>query len=337
MNAPVFHRVLGRLKSQSLTHSETTILAGVSGGADSMALLGLLLQSQRVLGFELEVAHFFHGEDESKPEQTDYRYRVRDLVQNFCHENGLRFLTNEQSDSRLQSEAEFRAARYGFFAACVENLGEDSSRKIVLALGHHQQDAIETQLIQLIRGAGAASFGGFSLEYNELGNESFSYPILRPLIMEDQNDLRAFLQAENIAYADDPSNRKDEYLRNWIRNEWLPLLEEKRSGSLKSLSRSFVNLAETLSDTSRQDPFRAIVPEKIHRSRFNELDSVGKSQLLFKYLRRSGVRGLQRSHIDEVIKRLDSEQNRLSFNVAGCQWETDKDWIKVSALDVPYN
>jgi len=312
------------------------VLAGVSGGADSMALLALLVQVQKVLGFRLQVVHYFHGDEAQNPEQSQFRTKARSLVYEFSQNKEVEFFTNQKRPEGLRTEAEFRSARYSFFASHAVKQVKALSVVPVLALGHHREDALETQLIHLIRGSGAASFRRFGLDHNPSGNEDFAHPILRPLIEESKRDLVSFLAAEKIPYLEDPSHQDVNPLRNWLRSEWLPALENKRPGSLKAMSRSLSLLAEALSDTSQQDLFSAIEPGRISRTKFRQLNPSSQSHLLFTYLRTCGVRGLQKSHIEEVRKRLDSEQKSLKFNVGGCSWQTDKDWIKVSGLLVPY-
>ncbi|MCB0781166.1 MAG: tRNA lysidine(34) synthetase TilS, partial [Flavobacteriales bacterium] len=123
-----------------------------------------------------------------------------------------------------------RELRYAWFRERMNALGVP-----VLATAHHRDDAIETLLLNMLRGAGRQGFMGLPPTRNG---------IVRPLIEVSRQDIEAFAREQGIAFRDDPSNRDPAYLRNRVRHELLPLLEALHPGARQSLGRATVMLRE---------------------------------------------------------------------------------------------
>jgi tRNA(Ile)-lysidine synthase len=185
----------------------------VSGGADSVALLRLLLELQRNLGVVLSVIHFNH----------QLRGKVSDADEKFvailAAKSGLDFhvgRANVASRAKLEKlniEDAGRRARYGFFSTLV---GEGKVTKVAVA--HTADDQAETVLAHILRGAGLAGVGGI---------HPASGDVVRPLLGIRRAVLRVYLKEKKQTWREDATNRDTTKLRARIRKQLIPLLEKQ--------------------------------------------------------------------------------------------------------------
>jgi tRNA(Ile)-lysidine synthase len=205
------------------------VIVAVSGGPDSVCLLHILHELKDELNIRLVVAHFDHGlrsaEDES---ETAF---VRDLAQSlkvpFETAKG-RLLSKRTRGSR---EEVARNARYAFLEKVRK---KHKAQKI--ALGHNLNDQAETILMRLLRGSGPSGLTGIP--------PSRDGSIIRPLIEIERQEIENYLKEKKLASVTDSSNLKTDYLRNKIRLEIMPLLEEQQP----QLTRLLAQTAEILRD-----------------------------------------------------------------------------------------
>ncbi len=142
-----------------------------------------------------------------------------------------RFATREileQQGGNLQETA--RDLRYTWFENLRVQLGFD-----LIATAHHSQDAAETMLINLLKGTGIAGLHGILPQQGR---------VIRPLLALHKDTLLAYLSAQGITWREDSSNQKDDYLRNQVRNQLLPLAEQIVPGATEHLYRSSLHLQE---------------------------------------------------------------------------------------------
>lgn len=191
--------------------SEDCVIAGISGGADSVCLLLVLLELQKEIGFDVVAVHVNHGL-RGKEADADEAF-----VKRFCAERGVTLETYQAdvasiAKERKQSTEEAgREVRREFFEQARVKHG---GTKIVLA--HHQNDNAETFLFRLARGTGLKGLGGMAPV-----KEHF----VRPLLCVDRGEIEAYLTEHDIAYCTDISNESDEYARNRIRNHVIPFMQ----------------------------------------------------------------------------------------------------------------
>ncbi len=184
------------------------VLAGVSGGVDSVALLQALVKS----GHKPVVLHFDHGwRAESGADAA--------FVQALAQKLGLKFVGAKMGKSkRDKREADARAARYAFFAKTARRL------KIPhLVMAHHADDQIETFLMQLLRGTGAAGRGMDVLSERE------GLIVHRPWLGVWKKEIAAYARREKLAWREDASNADTRHRRNLIRQRILPYLQKQIS------------------------------------------------------------------------------------------------------------
>lgn len=297
----------------------THILVAVSGGVDSLVLLRILHNWRRRFGWQLSVAYVHHGV--MGRIQADYRKKAFRRVQSEARRLQLPFFSNWQNGrlrdgwsppASLRSEAELREYRY----QVLRRLQTEADAEAV-ALGHHAQDLLETRMMRLIRGTGDQGLEAMCV-WNAQG-------LLRPLLRLNKSDLQKYARQKRMRPLEDPSNRRMEPFRNWLRG-WLAQLEKRSPGSLNSLARSLSQIGQTevgvLSDPS------VLTTGGINRQTFIASSRSGKLRLLASYCREVGLRDYSAGHLNELIKRLDVAQNELRFSLLKTEWIVTRERIQ---------
>jgi tRNA(Ile)-lysidine synthase len=208
--------------SQSLKPGET-VLAGISGGADSVALLHALV----ALGYRPHVCHLNH-QWRGAESDADAQF-VRELA------GTLQLPVTIQARQVPHDEDSARQARYDFFQDCAIATG---IKKIVLA--HTADDQVETFLMRLLRGAGVPGLVGIWPE-RQIG----IVRVLRPMLKIRRDEIIEYLTGHGLRWREDASNQDREFLRNRVRHELLPLLERDFNPSVRD---SLARTAEILRD-----------------------------------------------------------------------------------------
>jgi tRNA(Ile)-lysidine synthase len=189
----------------------THILAAVSGGPDSVALLRVLTILSPEYGLRLTVAHLNHG---LRGVEAD---KEENFVRKLCAETGISCICRKVDISSLHKgqgrslEEIAREARYKFLDEIANSFGADR-----IATGHHRDDQAETVLINLIRGSGSEGLKGI-LPVRD-GR------IIRPMIEVTRHEIIEFLGREELTYMIDSSNLIPVFFRNRIRNDLIPTL-----------------------------------------------------------------------------------------------------------------
>lgn len=195
------------IEQEHLLKPQNKVLVALSGGADSVALLRLLLD----MGYPCEAAHCnFHlrGEESDRDEAF-----VRQLCQQLdVPLHVVHFATQKEAARRhISIEMAARELRYAWFEEC-----RVSCQAEVIAVAHHQDDSVETLLLNLIRGTGLNGLRGIRPKNGH---------IIRPLLALSRKDLLQYLEKIGQPYVTDSTNLQDEYLRNKIRIHLLPFLQ----------------------------------------------------------------------------------------------------------------
>ncbi|MDE6859150.1 MAG: tRNA lysidine(34) synthetase TilS [Duncaniella sp.] len=213
-------RIRDFIAARHLLQKDDTILVGLSGGADSVALL-LVLHN---LGYDCVAVHCnFHlrGEESNR----DERY-CRDL----CGSMGIRI---EVKDFDVESyrkctnesvEMACRTLRYSWWNSLIQK-----GAGTVIAVGHHKEDNVETFFLNMLRGCGLNGLKGM---LPKSGN------VIRPLLDVSRIDIENYLSENAITYVNDSTNFENEYSRNKLRNVILPELERMFPGAVNSISKT---------------------------------------------------------------------------------------------------
>lgn len=212
----------------AMLHQGDVVLAGVSGGPDSVALLLLLGELSAVFSLKIGIAHLNHmlrGKESDRDESF-----VSDLAAELnipCHVRRSN-VSGFARENRLSLEEAAREIRYKFYHELAD---EEQYTKI--ALGHNSDDNAEQVLMNLLRGSGAKGLAGIPPRRGRR--------IIRPLIQVSRKNILTYLSSRDQAYVMDSSNAEIVFLRNRIRNKLLPMLKEEYNpevtGALNRLSR----------------------------------------------------------------------------------------------------
>jgi len=214
----------------------TRIGVAVSGGGDSVALVRILQPLHEAGLCTLVILHVDHG---WRPESGSEAEWVRRLAEGL----GMEFfgIALEKADGNKISEASARAGRLAVFARAVEEHALDA-----VALGHTADDQVETLLMRIIRGTSLQGLGGIR-ELRRVRIDEKPLRLWRPLLGFSRAELRGFLGKIGQEWLEDPSNASSKFLRNRIRNELVPVLENLRPG----IASRICPLAEDLQATSK--------------------------------------------------------------------------------------
>lgn len=225
--------VLKYIRKQELLKPGDRVGVAVSGGADSVALLRLLLESRKELGIVLSVVHFNHKLRGSESD-ADERF-VADLARQ--HKLELRCESGDvaglAAKKHLSLETAAREMRYQYFRQLLRQGQLDR-----IATAHTLDDQAETVLLRIVRGAGSRGLAGIypklsvpgsqfseSSQHSAISIERESASIVRPLLATRRKDLEAYLTGLGQSWREDLSNRDLRHARNRVRHGVLPRLE----------------------------------------------------------------------------------------------------------------
>lgn len=278
--------------------SNDTVVVGVSGGPDSMALLYILNDFKEDIGFKLVCAHVNHNKRiESEQEKID--------LEKYCKKNNIIFeylKITKWGDDNFHNEA--RSVRYNFFESLIENYGAK-----YLMTAHQGDDLIETILMRIVRGSTLKGYSGFSSIVDK-----GTYKIIRPLISVTKDQIMEFNHKNNIEYATDQSNNEDHYTRNRYRHKVLPFLK----GEEKQVHKKFLKFSETLLENSNyidneaNKVFNRVVQEaSLDIERFKQLDKVIQTKIIYNILERiygDDLLIIGDAHVDLIFDLINSNK-----------------------------
>ncbi len=269
-----------------------TLLAGLSGGADSTALLHVLHALAPRLGFRLEAAHLDHG---LRPESGDDAVFCRGL----CRGLGIPLHVG-RADVRARADRDGggieEAARLERRAFLEKVRAQADADWIVLA--HTRDDQAETVLLRLLRGSGSAGLGAMRVRASRL---------LRPMLGASRQDVLDHCAAQGLAWREDPSNADPAFVRNRVRHELIPYLEARFNPALReSLARTASVLAEEADALAslagaiavRDDDGTAVLDR---RALAEAPRAVARVAVRSAIRRAGGLRGVALDHVDAVL------------------------------------
>lgn len=222
------------------------VLIAVSGGADSLALAELLINSRRRFNLELCIAHFEHGlRGQDSLDDADF-------VKNFAEQRDIKFICGHgdvktfAAENKISVETAARILRYEFLSKVKGDLNLDA-----IVLAHHADDQAETILMRLLRGTTSEGLAAMKFRtFSEYGL------LIRPLLRFRKVELENFCRQKNLSPRLDATNFEADATRNKIRLELIPTLEKFNPALVETLCR----LSEVMADES---DFIAAQVEKI--------------------------------------------------------------------------
>ena len=304
--------------SHGFPASGATIIATVSGGADSVALLHILLG----LGYNVIAAHCnFHlrGEESNRDEafvaELCRRLQVPLEIKHFD-------VPQYAAENRLSIEMACRSLRYAWFETLRQN--RDAA---AIAVGHHSDDNVETFFLNLMRGSGCK---GLAAIRPVLGN------LIRPLLCVSRAEIEEYLESLGETHITDSTNAQNDFTRNKLRNIAIPALEATFPGITNAIARTTDILRDE--DTFMQEAIRRYSAEIITESRDGwHIDSArllaipGNRTLLFRILNAYGFNPTQ---CGEILASLTAGTQ------VGSQWHSTHFTASISrtSIDIfPHN
>jgi len=288
-----------------------TALLAVSGGADSMALLDLMLQAGPELGLSLIVGHVDHG---IRPESA----RVADLVLTVSQSLGVEARVGRVALGRHASETKARTARYHWLRALQAAVG---ARYLVTA--HHFDDQIETVLLRVLEGSGPAGLAGMPAR----GPRG----LRRPLLPFRRAELRAYVEARQIPFDDDPANVDPRHVRSWVRVALLPLLRQRLPDVDEGVARVAAQAARDRQAWDHAlDQLQGLDPRRLHRG-----VEVARQPLqgYDKTLSVAVLRALARRAGFVLSERAATRALRVAAAASGRRAELGGNWVAEAAFD----
>jgi len=320
----VREKVLRYIREQSLIRAGDRVAAAVSGGADSVALLRVLLELRAELGIVLAVAHFNHG---LRGEQAD---ADQAFVAELARQHGLDFFAGHGNvpdyafTTKLGIEAAGRELRYRWFAELARQQRFDS-----IATAHTLDDQAETVLLKFLRGAGTKGLAGiYPLldlvhhadgagakaplqqraiddvpEGTSLQSKASTTRIVRPLLGVSREDVESYLESLSQSWREDESNLDHRFLRNRLRHELLPLLEREYNPKIRRLLNDFADTSRAEEDYWRELADREAAsrtnPSQFSIDGFAQLPLALQRRVLKRFAESEGVT-LDFAHVEKL-------------------------------------
>lgn len=279
------------------------VVLGVSGGADSVALLHAFAQLKNTWQFKIIVAHLDHGLRASSEADARFVEALAETLKVPCvFERWPVCELCEKQGWSLEEGA--RRLRYQFLEGVAQQYGADS-----VVVAHTADDQAETVLLRLLRGSGLAGLSAIPLK-RELGAAT----LIRPLLGLWRLDVVAYLQSIKAIFREDESNKDTRFVRNRIRHELIPLLQESFNPRVRQ---ALVQLATQAQDDD------AYLQAAAARQWKRTVKPLGKNRLAIRLsqLRRHPV-ALQRQLIRRAIRLVKGDLRSFEF----------RHWLEVQEL-----
>lgn len=270
----MLNKLTAMLRRYDMVQKGDTVIAAVSGGADSVALLWALYLVKDKLGITLEAAHFNHHL-RAEESQRDEEF-VRSLCDRFdipLHVGGEAVTAGEKG-----LEAAARAARYAYFDTLPGKI----------ATAHTADDNAETVLMRMVRGTGLKGLGAICPVRGR---------IIRPMLTVTRQEVLAFLAEYHLRYVEDSSNAADAFLRNRLRHQVMPILMGENPRFAENLSEMALRLRQ---DEQALDAMSEL--ENMDVETLRQMSPALRSRALAKFLEQSGVREPEGNHIELAEK-----------------------------------
>ena len=213
-------KVQAFIQQEGLLKTGDKLLVALSGGSDSVALLSIMLE----LGYDCRAAHMnFHLRGpESDRDEAFVRELCRQLLVPLHCKSVDTFAYASQHQLSIEMAA--RELRYAWFEELRSEQGLDA-----IAVGHHLDDDVETFFLNLLRGSGPKGLAGIPPKNGH---------VLRPLLCLTRDEILQYLAGRHLSYVSDSTNASTDYLRNRIRLQLLPLLDDLQPSARQSVHRS---------------------------------------------------------------------------------------------------
>lgn len=285
------------------------VIAGVSGGADSVCLFLMLLELREKIGFDLIAVHVHHG---LRGEAADQDQR---FVEALCEQHRIPleiFRVNLESIAKKRKQSLEEAGRIvrreAFDSVCKKYGGNK------IALAHHQNDNAETLLWNLSRGTGLDGLGGIRPVNGEF---------IRPLLCMNRKEIEEYLAKRKQSYCIDETNAGTDYTRNKLRHLVLPILEEQvNSAAVRHMNETMEQIwelqeymqeqVEAAYQECVQEHFEKACWIQIQQKSFETFPELIKKMVIRKGMEQVGgkKRDLSHKHVDVMMELMNKQVGR---------------------------
>lgn len=303
-------RIFQYISKKKLFSPDDKVLVALSGGADSVALLRVLLE----LGFSCEAAHCnfrLRGKESDRDEA---------FVRELCQSQGvplqvIHFETEAYAvEQRISIEMAARKLRYDWF----EKMRQERNYRVI-AVAHHRNDSAETFLLNLVRGTGIRGLKGMA---------PVNGAVVRPLLGVDREQILHYLTSLGQSYVTDSTNLQDEYVRNKIRLDIIPKFQEINPSFQNSLLETAERLAQVEAIYRRgiEEAMKRVLSDELRMDIAALLREVSPQAILYEWLYPLGFNA---SQLDDIFRGLEGECGRW-YEVQEWRLLRDRDYLILS-------
>lgn len=303
-------RIFQYISKKKLFSPGDKVLVALSGGADSVALLRVLLE----LGFSCEAAHCnfrLRGKESDRDEA---------FVRELCQSQGvplqvIHFETEAYAvEQRISIEMAARKLRYDWF----EKMRQERNCRVI-AVAHHRNDSAETFLLNLVRGTGIRGLKGMA---------PVNGAVVRPLLGVDREQILHYLTSLGQSYVTDSTNLQDEYVRNKIRLDIIPKFQEINPSFQNSLLETAERLAQVEAIYRRgiEEAMKRVLSDELRMDIAALLREVSPQAILYEWLYPLGFNA---SQLDDIFRGLEGECGRW-YEVQEWRLLRDRDYLILS-------
>ena len=255
-------------------------VVAVSGGVDSMALLHIMKEESRQRrGWKLVVAHLDHG---IRPDSAEDRR----LVQATAKRYGLPFVYHEGRLGAGASEATAREARYDFLRSVQE-----ASAAEAIVTAHHQDDVLETAIINILRGSGRKGLTALS---DRPG-------LARPLLGVPKREVIAYAHGQGLEWLEDSTNQNEAYLRNYVRHRLLARFSDADRERFRQIIMDLGRTNQELDTLLVKQLQKQIANGMLDRQWFNSLPHSVAREVMAAWLRTDGSPGFDSKTLERLV------------------------------------
>lgn len=319
-------KVFEYIESNRMIRANDKVIVGVSGGADSICLLFVLMEYQKRMPFSLAAVHVEHGV-RGEESLEDARF-VKEICGRFdiplrCFSYKVPELARQR---KISVEEAGRAARYEAFERTAREMG-----KAKIAVAHNQNDQAETMLWNMARGSGLLGAGGIRPVRDR---------IIRPLLCLNRSEIEAYLKERKIAWRNDSTNEELDYTRNSIRHHILPVMEcelnPKTVEHMGALAEDIRRVEQYLDGQAGIAEKKAVIYEdgcaKVDVEKFLREEELIQGLVLRKCLNRAGcgLKDVTRYHLEQMQRLFKLQSGRRLILPGG--WKAVRNFSEVHIM-----
>ncbi len=225
----MFEKIFNNLKKHNIDIENKKIIAGFSGGPDSTLLVHFLLHAREHYNTKFYIMHLNHKEREEADYEENY-------VKEFCVKNNIKcslYVENIYENKEVKKhgfEKLARELRREYFIKDIEKYNGD-----YIFTGHNLDDRIETMFLNMERGTGIKGLSSMRFVNNKF---------IKPLLFLKRKDIRDYLEQKNIDYLHDKTNDDEQFGRNRIRHNIIPIIENYMNNGFSGIVRTLDNIIE---------------------------------------------------------------------------------------------